>query len=149
MPYFKTVSQLSLRQGSQTQAESDWIRTILQGYADGTIRPNQPINRAELYKVIFEGIKHSRSIKSNLQISYDVKNQPFRDTPLTTQTEWYLPYADIAARTLNGSNFARNYFASHNLRNQQGTFAPSQAVTRAEIIELLYTLHSRDFIQFQ
>jgi hypothetical protein len=145
MPYFKTIIKTAIQQNAEDGA---WIRTIIKGYPDGTIRPNETISRAEFYKVFFEAAKQSETIKTNFKIDYSISKAPFADTPVNAKTDWYLPYADLAAKLLTETNFAQRYFSSFDLKKDKGTFEPTKGVSRSEVIELLYELYRNKNIKF-
>jgi hypothetical protein len=140
MPYFKTISQLAIRQ-TQNTTNQDWIKTILQAYPDGTIRPTQPITRIQFYKLSLEAIKQSKNIKSNFTLNYEPKNSAFSDTKFSKANLRYLPYSNFIQTKLGRTNFGQKYFA-------QNKFKPNQALTRAEVIEFIYELQVSKNIQF-
>ncbi len=87
---------------------------ILNGYGDGSIRPDASITRAEALKLVLLAFDHP--------VEFDVAALPFRD--VSTEA-WYLPY--IAAAKAKGfiAGFA------------DGTFRPDAPITRAEALKLV------------
>jgi plastocyanin/predicted DNA-binding antitoxin AbrB/MazE fold protein len=87
---------------------------VISGYADGTFKPDQQVNRAEALKIILLG--------SGIQVPASVDLEPFRDTD---RTAWYAPYV-AQAKTLNiVSGYA------------DGTFKPAQTVNMVENLKIL------------
>jgi hypothetical protein len=91
---------------------------IIQGYADGSFKPNNPVNRAELLKILFE----AKDISPN-QSAY---NNCFNDV----QDQWFAKYV-CRAKTLS---WVEGY--------TDGSFKPAQTVNNAEAIKML--LESQD-----
>ena len=86
---------------------------IINGYSDGTFKPDQSVNRAELLKIIIEGSK----------INLDVTTTtPFKDIDYT---QWYAPYVEKAYSSgwINGYN--------------DGTFKPTQTITKVEALKII------------
>ncbi len=145
MPYMKMI----IKSNTVNQAEnSDFVRRILQGYPDQTMRPENSINRAEFYKIFFEAAKNSKMVTLNLNIDYNTEVAPFKDTPINKDTRWYLPYAEIVKNNLSGTDFARLYFKSQDLNNSFAKFQPYKKITRKEVIDLIYTLAELNLINF-
>jgi len=86
---------------------------IINGYEDGTFKPSNTVNRAELLKILVEGL----GIKPELA-SY---NSCFSDV----STDWYAPYVCYAKSV----GWVDGY--------EDGTFKPGQAVNKAEAIKML------------
>jgi|GEM_PF-2067171 len=86
---------------------------IINGYDDGTFKPDQNITRAELLKIIFEGNKTPTTNPTTNCFS-DVGYQ-----------EWYSKYICTA----KNSNIIRGY--------DDGTFKPDQTVNKAEALKIL------------
>ena len=89
--------------------EEGWIN----GYADGTFKPDQTINKVEALKIL--GQVQKWELPTQL-------SQPYSDTP---QTEWYTPYVIYAKE--------RNF-----LEEAGWNFFPSAMMTRAKISEIIY-----------
>lgn len=86
---------------------------IINGYTDGTFRPDQAITRAELLKIIFEGNK-TKTTNPNTNCFPDVGYK-----------EWYSPYICTAKnlKIINGYD--------------DGNFKPNQTVNNAEGLKIL------------
>ena len=84
------------------------------GYSDGTYRPRNPINRAELTKMI--------ALAFQLPLPDTVTADPFPDV---AKTAWYAKYVQ-AAKTAGIINGYSN-----------GTFQPGNSVNRAETFKVL------------
>jgi len=86
---------------------------ILNGYSDGTFRPETEINRAEFLKIIME----------SADIPFDVTTPaPFSDIP---SDAWYTSYIQKA--------YAEGWIVGYN----DGTFKPGQGVTKAEALKII------------
>ncbi|MEI7511761.1 MAG: S-layer homology domain-containing protein [Candidatus Peregrinibacteria bacterium] len=88
---------------------------IAKGYSDGTFQPDKEVNRVEYFKILLS--------MANVSVPDSVSTNPFADTPAT---EWYAPYASVAK--------------DKQLLDFDGSFAPSQGITRGEVAESLYRL---------
>jgi len=86
---------------------------IIQGYTDGTFRPEQNISRAELLKIILE------SAKTPLDIE---ENPPFTDLKYLT---WELPYIRKA--------YSQKWVSGY----EDHTFKSSRPITKAESIKII------------
>lgn len=90
---------------------------IATGYPDGTFRPASTINRVELLRVFLEGNRLSLSSCSP---------QPFDDTPISKDTDWYMKYACYAKYNgLMNSEYSNKLF-------------PADAMTRGDVADLFY-----------
>lgn len=89
---------------------------IIGGYSDGTFRPNNPITRAEAFKIIINTF-HSEALDT---VSFRV----FDDVPTDV---WYAPYA-LFAKTEALIGFSGNLFE------------PDRLITRGEVANALYVL---------
>lgn len=106
-PYLKTATSLG----------------IVNGYNDGTFRPNATISRIESLKIILEAGR----VKHDIIIPTNVYGQPYYDTPNTGSSKWYLSYA---------------YFAKEfNLSDNEFYFYPQSNMTRGEMADMLYRYH--------
>lgn len=87
-----------------------WIN----GYPDGTFKPEQTINKVEALKVLAK--------VQNWQLNNYTNTQPFNDTALN---EWYTPYI--------------TYAKDHQYLEETGVlFFPAMLMTRAKISEIIY-----------
>lgn len=89
---------------------------IIGGYSDGTFRPNNPITRAEAFKIIINTF-HTEALDA---VSFPV----FDDVPIDV---WYASYANFA-KTSALINFSGN------------SFEPDRLITRGEVANALYVL---------
>jgi flagellar hook assembly protein FlgD len=90
---------------------------IATGYPDGTFRPATTINRVELLRVFLEA--------NHLSLS-DSCAQPFDDTPIRPDTNWYMKYACYAKYNgLMNSDTSSKLF-------------PGDAMTRGDVASLFY-----------
>jgi len=85
---------------------------VINGYPDGTFRPQGNINRAELMKILLEGF-HSDEIKEEAHCFPDVQN------------EWFAKYICAGKRL----GWIDGY--------PDGTFKPANSVNRAEGIKII------------
>ncbi|MBP9770832.1 S-layer homology domain-containing protein, partial [Candidatus Gracilibacteria bacterium] len=88
-------------------------KEVINGYTDGTFKPNQDITRAELLKIIFEGNKTPTS-NPNTNCFPDVGYQ-----------EWYSKYICTA----KNSKIISGY--------EDGNFKPNKTVNKAEALKIL------------
>ena len=94
------------------------ILTIVQGYPDGSFKPEQTVNLAENLKLL---LKTAQIDVSKLSANED----PYADVP---KTEWYAKYAQ--------------YAKDHNLidADSSNKIYPAQGMTRAKLAEMMYRL---------
>ncbi len=86
---------------------------ILNGYPDGTFRPDNSVNRAEFLKIILAGSK----------IPLDVsKNTPFQDI---NHSAWYAPYVKKA--------YSEGWIVGYT----DGNFKPEQTINKVEALKIL------------
>ncbi|MDO5714583.1 MAG: S-layer homology domain-containing protein, partial [Tissierellia bacterium] len=83
---------------------------LIQGYEDGTFKPNQDITRAEFAKMIAEYVEGNQKGKSNLK---DIEKH----------------WAKEAIEKVYGKEIVKGY--------PDGTFKPNQKITRAEAVTIL------------
>ncbi|NLG07273.1 hypothetical protein GX553_02345 [Candidatus Peribacteria bacterium] len=93
-------------------------RGILEGYPDGTFRPKQTLNRAELLKIIFKG-------RSDV---VPVQRRCFSDV---NPDAWYAPYVCAAQRR----GIVQGYSG--------GVFRPEQPVNTAEAVKMMLLAYGR------
>ncbi len=85
---------------------------VIGGYSDGTVRPNNQINRAELVKILVEGL--GKKTKSSHKNCFpDVKE------------EWFAPYVCYALE----KDWVKGY--------PDGTYQPGQNVNKAEAMKII------------
>ncbi len=94
---------------------------VISGYDDGTFKPENPINRAEVLKIILMGSG----------IDSDVEFQA--DFPDVQADHWFAPYV-IKAKAMG--------FVKGN--DADGTFAPSRQVNLAEFLKMLLNANALD-----
>jgi len=102
--------------GNELCEAAEFVREngIFGGYPDGTFRPEQPINRAEVTKVILEGFKIKIMPPTGTKFGFaDV--DPFA---------WYMPYV----RTAKSLGIVHGY--------PNGEFAPQKTMNRAELLKV-------------
>jgi hypothetical protein len=87
---------------------------IIEGYPDGTFKPDQGINRAELAKIMVYGSLDG-------QPDAEVYNNCFSDVT----TEWYAPYVCYAQE----QGWVQGY--------PDGTYKPAQNVNRVEALKII------------
>jgi hypothetical protein len=90
---------------------------IVKGYPDGTFKPNNNINRAELVKILTEAF-HREQIKQSFQ------GATFFDVPVT---EWFTKYVEAAKRLAIVGGYP------------DGSFKPGRFISRAEVAKVLVT----------
>ncbi|QQR83025.1 S-layer homology domain-containing protein [Candidatus Peregrinibacteria bacterium] len=110
----RAANEFSDIQNSPYQASIRYLvqKGIVQGYADGTFRPHQPINRAETLKLLFE---------SNL-IPQDL--EPVNDCFKDVGGEWFSYYVCAAKQ----KGIIKGY--------PDGFFRPGQTVNKVEALKM-------------
>lgn len=93
---------------------------IVRGYRDGNFRPDAPVSRAEALKILI--------LTSKLPPVDGHTAQLFSDVSLN---EWYAPYIERAAFDNLISGYA------------DGSFRPSNKITRAEALKIIYLILKR------
>ena len=92
---------------------------VINGYADGTFKPENPINRAEVLKVILQGAK--------IVVPEQVNEAVFPDVPATA---WFAKFV-LLAKTMG--------IVKGN--EKDGTFTPARQVNKAEYLKMLLIAH--------
>lgn len=118
-----TTSNLtvSFKDAFSGQWYSDYVATassegIIQGYSDGTLKPEQGVNRVEFLKMLTKAL--------GVTVDPVVTDEPYKDVDVLS---WYAPYAQFAKTKnlfpINGSNFE-----------------PGLAMNRGEVAEVIYRM---------
>lgn len=96
---------------------------VVNGYDDGTFRPDQDVTRAEAVKIIL--------LSTGLDLPLKTPYSTFSDVP---NDAWYKHFVMILATEIdiNGDPLMTGY--------SDGTFRPGQAITRAEASTLIKTV---------
>ena len=89
---------------------------IVEGYPDGTFKPDSPINRAEALKILLETTK-----LETFEDDFELPTFPDVGTG-----SWFAPYVDLAL----------SYQIVEGYRD--GTFKPDRPITRAEAAKIVY-----------
>jgi len=92
---------------------------ILGGYADGSFKPANLVNRAEALKILL--------VANKVQVPEKVETSSFSDVKAA---DWYAKYLEIAKT----QGIVKG--------NPDGTFAPARNVSRAEFLKMLLVLNS-------
>ncbi|MSR86905.1 S-layer homology domain-containing protein [Candidatus Peribacteria bacterium] len=98
-------------------------KSVLTGYADGTFRPDQKVNRAEALKIIASAfVPVSDTVR--------LKSKDFTDVP---DDIWYLPSIEwaMSKKVIDGPP-------------KKTAFLPTQAVTKAEFLKMLFAANGVD-----
>jgi len=140
-PYVKTMIKTANTRNTKIGTR---VPRILNGYSDGTLRPNNQITRAEFYKIFLEAANQSDNIRANYNLNYDLDYKPFIDVE---ESAWFSPYADFTKQYLQGTRFTSTYFNTYNLSSTD-SFYPEARITRKEVMELLYETERLGLIQF-
>lgn len=96
---------------------------IIQGYPDGSFQPARIVNRVELLKIF---LKSAKVALPNCTV------QPYRDTPIQADTEWYMDYVC--------------YSKMHQLMDTDyyNNFNPAKPITRGDVAMLFYNFKHRN-----
>lgn len=99
----------------KNQAAIEYLvkKGVLQGYSDGTFKPDQTVNRAELLKIFIEG--------QNITPNETTYKNCFPDV----KSDWYAKYVCYAKE----KGWVQGY--------SDGTFKPEQTVNKVEAIKML------------
>ncbi len=118
---FKDISNSNNQEAIQTLHNQN----IINGYNDGTFRPNNQINRAEFTKIIINAVYDENEIKKclskNTQPSWS-----YAFFPDVKIGEWYAPYICMAHK----NKIIKGY--------PNGTFQPSQNINYVEAAKIIY-----------
>jgi hypothetical protein len=99
-------------------------RGIIDGYSDGTFRPQSEINRAEAVKILLTALATDVDSDSDVDSTDSDSTTAFSDI---SASAWYAKYIK-AAKKLGIVNGYSN-----------GTFRPGQVVNQAELLKLVLT----------
>lgn len=92
------------------------IDGILQGYPDGTFKPDQGVSRVEALKFIFSGVEVPVETTDTISLKF----------PDTDPKGWYAPYVQTAQML----KIIKGY--------PDGTFKPVNTVNRVELLKMLF-----------
>jgi hypothetical protein len=100
----------------------EWMNEngVIQGYPDGTFKPDQCVNRAEFLKMMYLSLEENIVVEDGFAGSNYYDNF-FSDT---STDEWYWPYVEQALR----DDAIEGY--------PDGTFKPGQCVNKAEAVKM-------------
>ncbi|HLG25510.1 MAG TPA: S-layer homology domain-containing protein [Candidatus Gracilibacteria bacterium] len=87
---------------------------IIEGYSDGTVKPDNTINRAELLKILVKGLTES-----------DMEFEGYGDCFPDVKTGWYAQYVCYALEKQWISGYP------------DGTFKPDQTINKAEALKII------------
>lgn len=91
-------------------------REIVNGHPDGTFKPEDAVNKAEFFKILFNGL--------SVDINPDVASAPYDDV---VTTDWFAPYMAYAKELKI-------------LDPEAKIIEPSRGMTRGEVAEAIYKL---------
>lgn len=97
----------------ETYIQELYSRGAIDGYDDNTFRPDNPVTRSEMIKVILEGFNYTLH-------SYSFDPYPFTDVDTD---DWFRPYVDEAY--------------ANGIISATSTFRPSDDSTRAEALKTI------------
>jgi hypothetical protein len=101
---------------------------IVEGYADGTYRPERTLNRAEMMKITVLAMQHKKPNQISLsELDKYKSGECFKDVPALNETRgiWYSSYVCYGKKL----GIIEGY--------QDGTFRPGNAVTFAEAVKMV------------
>ncbi|MFC1810699.1 S-layer homology domain-containing protein [Patescibacteria group bacterium] len=102
---------------------------VIQGYPDGTFKPDQCVNRAEFLKMLY------LTSKKDVESINPVQNNIFSDT---STDEWYWPYVSQAIEDATVEGYP------------DGTFKPAQCVNRVEAIKMaVLEFNDGDYLEYE
>lgn len=92
---------------------------ILNGYSDGTFKPDTAVSRVETLKILFLG--------SNISVDTSLTKSSFADVPID---QWYSPYVRVAQQKKIVKGDA------------SGNFLPTTTVNLAEALKLIFLVNN-------
>jgi len=119
----KSFTDVSASSAYAPAIEALKSQNVLQGYSDGTFRPEQSINRAEFLKILFENQK-------NTDVQYN-SNYTFPDV---ASDAWYAKYVSFAKQ----KGIIKGY--------EDGNFKPEQNITYPEAFKIVTTSYGLNAI---
>lgn len=124
-------SDLSTYHKNRTAIQSLSDLGVINGYSDGTFRPEQTVSRAEAVKMLITSIKSASFVSDVTRDIYRAGQLivPFRDVMLG---EWYGPYVTLA----NQYGIANGY--------SDGTFRPGNTINFAEGLKMILEAYGAD-----
>jgi murein DD-endopeptidase MepM/ murein hydrolase activator NlpD len=116
-----TSGDLPFSDVSSSEWYADYIytaykRNIIAGYSDGTLKPENGVNKAEFFKILFNGL--------SVDIDPVVNGAPYADVP---ESSWYAPYMSYAKELKI-------------LDPKLKQFRPSTGMTRGEVADAIYRM---------
>lgn len=107
---------------------------IINGYPDGTFKPNNSINRVEFLKILIEAKADytPANDESDFDI-YSLQKVGFKDVEAQ---QWYIPYLRYAKQ--------QGIIAGY----PDGTFKPSNTINLAEALKIIFTTFDIPTVQF-
>jgi murein DD-endopeptidase MepM/ murein hydrolase activator NlpD len=96
---------------------------VINGYPDGTFKPDATVTRAEALKFVIEGIR----------AGMEISDLPFKDVK---SNDWYYKYVSTG------------YLKSIVSGYKDGKFRPDNVVTRAEFLKILFTAMNVDVSKY-
>lgn len=91
-------------------------KNIVEGNPDGTFRPDNGVNKAEFFKILFNGL--------SVDVDPVVNGAPYNDVP---ESAWFAPYISYAKELK---------ILDPNLK----TIKPSKGMTRGEVADAMYRM---------
>lgn len=141
------VSQANGATGFADVSDSEWyaayvraakLAQIVNGYSDGTFKPNNQVNRAEALKIVLEAGVKTRGT----QLGINVESR-FSSWLNQNPTYTYVRFPDVKIADWFGkyvlSAFERGIVRGYNDRGTD-VFRPAQPVTRAEAVKMIMSL---------
>jgi len=99
-----------------------YMEGIINGYPDGSFKPEATVNRAELLKILIEGTQNPDASEEMKPWGFYSEDNCFKDVPAG---EWYTQYVCYA----KDLEWIEGY--------KDGTFKPAQTVNKVEALKML------------
>jgi polyhydroxybutyrate depolymerase len=109
-------------------------RDVVQGYPDGTFRPDAPINRAELLKLVFRGRSETDPVAQDC----------FADVP---RDAWFAPFVCAAKRRGIIAGYPSSVPGQDPATSTGAIFKPEQTVNFAEAIKIILNAYEQDITE--
>ncbi|MDP4007915.1 MAG: FG-GAP-like repeat-containing protein [Candidatus Peregrinibacteria bacterium] len=124
VPIDGEFSDVDITQWYAPYIQTAKINGIVEGYADGTFKPEQTINKVELLKVVLEMAETDFS-------TVDIGQSLYDDIEATAENEWFIKY----------TNFAHT---KELIEVSENSLNPNEAMSRKDVIQLLYRMKETD-----
>lgn len=107
---------------------------IVSGYSDGTFKPDNTINRAELTKIVMGAFFTPQELQSAVDF-YQGRGVAYAGLPDVSISEWYAPYVALGILEEIIKGYGGEYITINGIKDHP--FKPGNAVTFGEAFKIL------------